>query len=226
MLLRNTFLVILAGLLVACSSVPVTDYSELALLVPQKFELELKDNTPGTLQPIGRIELEYVELEKTGSRITEDKINKGIRSLAGMDAAYSGNTDVNTQVKLSKLTDKYALVVLETYSYKHGAANGQSNIVSAYFDLATGQRMEASSLLKAGYQQALSPEIKDWLEQKEISNEFQSLSNNTCFYQQHQTYYFCFSQYEIAAGSEGVILVPISAETMKKWINPKGLLAQ
>lgn len=226
MFLRNILLVMLVSLLAACSSAPVTEHSQQALLVPQKFELELKDNTPGTQQLVGRIELEYVELEKASARSIEDKINKSIRNLAGMDAAYSGNTDVNTRVKLSMLTDRYALVVLETYSYLHGAANGQSKITSAYFDLLTGERVKTSSLFKLGYQQALSKEVKSWLEEKEIDHDFRGLSDNSCFYQQHDKSYFCFSQYDIAAGAEGIILVPIASDIVKSWINPKGLLAQ
>lgn len=226
MFAKKILTVTLGLLLVACSSAPKKLLSEQPLLVPQQYDLQLKDNTPGTEQAVGEINLQYVELENNKSRVAEEKINKAIRKMVGMDEAYSGNTDVSAKVKLSQLTDRYVLLVLESYSYRHGAANGQTIIESAYFDLTTGNRVELKQLLREGYQQALSQEVKQWLNDNEIKHEFTELAENNCFYQQNGQSYFCFSQYEIAAGAEGVINVPIKAELMSKWINKNGLLAQ
>lgn len=226
MILNRIMVVVLGLFLTACSTVLKQSVYEQTLLVPQQFELKLKDNTPGTQQAVGEINLQYLELENAESRIVEDVINKQIRMLAGMDEAYSGNTDVTTRVKLSQLTDSYVLVVLETYTYRHGAANGQTSIQSAYFDLRTGKRASAKQLFREGYQAALEKEIKRWLDEKEVRHEFSGLGEAPCFYQQNGQSYFCFSQYEIAAGAEGVLNVPVSKEAITPWFNPKGLLAE
>lgn len=226
MISKKVAVILLGLLMAACSSVPKQSLSEQTLFIPQQYDVQLRDNTPGTQQAFGEINLQYMELENNDSRVAQEKINKAIRNMAGMDEAYNGNTDVNTRVKLSQLTSHYALVVLETYSYRHGAANGQTVIQSAYFDLLTGNRVGLKQLLLAGYQEPLSQEITRWLEEKEIKHDFAGLTDDSCFYQQNGKSYFCFSQYEIAAGAEGVISVPIKAELIASWINKKGLLAQ
>lgn len=226
MILNRIVVITLGLLLAACSAAPKQSVVEQTMLVPQQFELQLKDNTPGTQQAVGEISLQYLELENADSRIVGDAINKQIRTLAGMDEAYNGNADVTTRVKVSQLTDNYALVVLETYTYRHGAANGQTIIQSAYFDLQTGKQAPLKQLLREGYKAALEQEIKHWLDENEIQHEFSSLKDNHCFYQRNGQSYFCFSQYEIAAGAQGVLNVPVRKEAIAPWINQKGLLAK
>lgn len=226
MFYKKIAVITLGSLIAACSTAPQQLLSEQTLFLPQQFELQLKDNTPGTQQEFGEISLHYMELENADSYAAEEKINKAIRAMAGMNEAYSGNTDVSTRVKLSKLTNNYALVVMETYSYRHGAANGETKIQSAYFDLKTGNRVNLKQLLLTNYQEPLNQEIIRWLEENEIQHEFSGLTDDSCFYQKNGKSYFCFSQYEIAAGAEGVINVPIKTEIMTHWINQNGLLGQ
>lgn len=210
-------------LLSACSTAPQTPEKQV-LVIPKSFYLEVKDNTPGTQEPIGKIDLKYVEVKGLESRIVEEKINKKIRNVVGMEEAYSGNEDVTSRVKQAELTEDQLHFMAEKYRYMHGAANGQSLITSFYFDLYSGDVIRFKELFKEGYKAVVNQQAKQWLAEQEYSHEFDSVSDDQCYYIKGDYLYLCFSEYEIAAGAQGIINIPIAKSDLQSVAKPNGLL--
>ena len=217
MLLKNLTFILTSLLLVACSATTTIQPMQ-ALLIPKHFELALKDNTPGTQIPIGKIDLEYVELSGSEHIYAEDKINKAIRQMVGMNEAYSGNTDVTVKTKSANLNARYMHLSMESYEYVHGAANGKNTIQSVYFDLQSGEQLSFYQVFKAGSETVINQAIQQWLNQQGIEHEFKTVDANSCFYQQGNQFIFCFSQYDIAAGVLGNIFVPIEKAALQDYL--------
>jgi|SRR5690554_676208 len=212
-----------AFFLAACSTAPKAPEKQV-LLIPKSFYLEVKDNTPSTQIPIGKIDLKYIEIRGMESRVVEEKINKKIRNVVGMEEAYSGNEDVTSLVKTSELTKQYLHFMAETYRYMHGGANGQSSIYSYYFDLYTGDVIRFKQLFIDDYKEVVNRLALQWLAEQDYSHEFTSVSDEQCYYIKGEYLYLCFSEYEIAAGAEGIINIPIAKSDLQSIAKPNGLL--
>lgn len=211
--------------LAACSNVATEPVAEVRLL-PRIFELELKDNHPGSHSETGKIHLEYVELGGFPDWQVEDKINKTIRQIVGMDNPYDGSEDLTIKVRKAELGDGWLHVMTDGAYYRHGAANGHSQISSTYFNLANGEIIRLGALFLPGYQPLLNEKVKQWLAQQDYPNTFDGVKDDQCFYQENQYLYLCFSEYDIAPGAAGVVIVPVDKRELQTVINPSGLLAK
>lgn len=221
---KNSVAILAVLWLAACSSTaPVV---EEAHLVPRIFELELQDNRPGSNGEMGTISLEYVELAGYADRAVEEKINQDIKQRIGMDKPYDGSEDLSFKVRKAELGKRWLHFMAEGSYYKHGAANGQSRIISVYFDVQSGDPVQLSQLFQPGYQPLLNKAITDWLEQQPYPHNFTGIRGDECFYKDGRYLTICFSEYDIAPGSAGVVIVPVDKLELKTVINPAGLLAQ
>lgn len=207
----------------ACSTAPKTPEKQV-MVIPKSFYLEVKDNTPGTQIPIGTIDLKYVEIYGLDSRLIEEKINKKIRNIIGMEEAYSGNEDVKVEVKQANLGKHTLHFMAESYRYMHGSANGQSRIHSLYFDLYTGDVIAFKHLFSGDYKALVNSKAKQWLAEQDYSSEFTGVTDDQCYYLKGDFLYLCFSEYEIAAGAQGIINIPIAKSDLQSVAKPNGLL--
>lgn len=214
----------IANVLVACSTVETK--VEQVVLVPKNFTLNLRDNTPGSTHEFGKIHLEYVQLTGWSNLAAEDKINQDIRQIVGMENPYDGSEDLILKVKKAEIADNSLHFMVQGTYYKHGAANGHERISSAYFDLATGERIRLADVLKPGFKDVLNAQVKIWLEKQNYANLFEGIGDDQCFYHDAGILYLCFSEYEVAPGAAGIVNVPISITALDGLIRSKGLLAQ
>lgn len=222
--LAGTFALTAAVLLAACSSVETR--VEEARLIPRNFELNLRDNTPGSNVEFGKIKLEYVQLVGWKNLAAEEKINQSIRHIVGMDNPYDGSEDLTLLVKKAELGKDALHFMVQGSYYKHGAANGQERIHSTYFSLESGEPIRLSDVLQSGFEPVVNAQVKTWLAAQSYDNLFDGITDDQCFYHDANTLYLCFSEYQVAPGAAGIVIVPIAKSSLSGLIKPSGLLAK
>lgn len=86
--------------------------------------------------------------------------------------------------------------------------------------------MQLKEIFKTGYPEKTNALARSWFSTQSHKNDFDGVRENQCYYFDDSTLYLCFSEYEVAPGSEGIVNVPIRRADLRDLIRPKGPLAE
>lgn len=160
---------------------------------------------------------------------------------------------VNYDIKYNKYF--LLCVFFDAYIYEPGAAHGLSKTIPFSINLVTGEPFEFKDLFRSEYKKKLDPIIVSRLKQSnkyfkcndDLNSEahmrllflvqtgaeypgqmaacYKGVKDNQSFYITDEGIAVVFSQYEAGPYIEGVIIVNVPFEQVRKFINPNGPLA-
>lgn len=191
----------------------------------QRVSKRIKDYRPDTNVSTATIEIEYIEVSGLNDSSLERKINARIRRLLGVDEDFDGTEDREMHVKSAKIVENILSIVAEGYFYGHNAAGAHNEIVSINLNLQNGEPVEFKDLFRAGYVGKINAMVNAELAKKIPGNWFETVSDNQCYYFDSSYLYLCFSEYEAAAGANGVVKVRLGLEELRGLISFSGPLA-
>ena len=194
-------------------------------MLRKTFYKEIPDGTPGTNVSTAKIHLEYVEVVGHSSKIIEKKINETIKSVIGINEQYDGTEDLSMFIKSASIDSNLLSILVEGTYYGHGAAGAANQVRSINLNIRNGEPVQFKDLFRAGYQEKINNIAKSWFSTQSYESSFEGIKDDQCYYFDGSHLYLCFSEYEVAPGSEGVVNAMINIEDIRGLISLNGPLA-
>ncbi|PBP43928.1 hypothetical protein CCL14_03010 [Pseudomonas syringae] len=191
----------------------------------RKVSKHIKDYRPDTNVEVATIELEYVEVHGLGDAYIEKKINSQIQRQIGVNEAFDGSEDRIMHVKNAMIDGGILSVVAEGYFYGHNAAGAHNEVVSLNINIKSGEPVEFKDLFRSGYIKQINTLARAELAKTIPENWFKTVSDNQCYYFDSSYLYLCFSEYEAAAGANGIVTVRLDLNDLRGLISLNGPLA-
>lgn len=195
------------------------------LLIEKSVNKTIPDNTPGTHFKTADIHLNYVEVTGLKDTLIEKKINERIKGVIGVDTVYDGTEDYYMEIVKSSIDDNLLSALAEGSLFAHGAAGATNIIASININVKNGEVIQFKDLFRAGYTNTINSLAKSWFSTQDYTSYFESVSDDQCFYVSGNYLYLCFSEYEVAPGSEGIVNVPIKLDDIRGVVSKNGPLA-
>lgn len=196
-----------------------------AKLLRKTFYKEIPDGTQGANVSTAKILLEYVEVVGHSSKIVEKKINETIKGVIGVNEQYDGTEDLSMFLKSASIDGNLLSILVEGTYYGHGAAGAANQIRSINLNIRNGEPIQFKDLFRAGYQEKINNIAKSWFSTQNYESSFEGVKDDQCYYFDGNHLYLCFSEYEVAPGSEGVVNAMINLEEIRGLISLNGPLA-
>lgn len=191
-------------------------------LSTRSLDKKVPDRQPGSREKTAQIHLEYVEIGGLADTIMEKKINDAIKAAAGVNEPHDGTEDIAMFVKNASINGRLLNVRIEGSYYRHGGAGAANRIRSINIDLGNGEAVPFKDLFEAGYREKIDALARSWFSAQSYKSDFDGVRENQCYYFDASTLYLCFSEYEVAPGSEGIVNVPIRKADLRGLIRPNG----
>lgn len=195
------------------------------LLIEKSVNKTIPDNTPGTHFKTANIHLSYVEVTGVKDLLIEKKINERIKGVIGVDTVYDGTEDYYMEIVKSSIDDNLLSALAKGSLFAHGAAGATNIIASININVKNGEVIQFKDLFRAGYTNTINSLAKSWFSTQSYTSDFESVSDDQCFYVSGNYLYLCFSEYEVAPGSEGIVNVPIKLDDIRGVVSKNGPLA-
>ena len=189
------------------------------------FDRSIPDPTPETNVKTAKIHLEYVEVTGLDNPVVEKKINEHIKGVIGVNEHYDGTEDLSMFVTSASIDGDLLSVLVEGTYYGHGAAGAANWIRSINVNVRNGEPVQFKDLFRAGYQDKINSVAKAWFSTQSYESSFEGVKDDQCYYFDGSYLYLCFSEYEVAPGSEGVVNAKIRLEDIRGLISLNGPLA-
>jgi hypothetical protein len=129
------------------------------------------------------------------------------------------------EIVKSSIDDSLLSALAEGSMYAHGAAGATNIIASINISVKNGEVIQFKDLFRAGYIDTINSLAKSWFATQDYTSDFESVSDDQCFYISGNFLYLCFSEYEVAPGSEGIVNVPIKLDDIRGIVSKNGPLA-
>lgn len=194
-------------------------------LVRKTFSKDIPDSTPETNVSTAKIHLEYVEVVGHSNKVIEKKINETIKGVIGINEQYDGTEDLSMFLKSASIDGNLLSILVEGTYYGHGAAGAANQIRSINLNIRNGEPVQFKDLFRAGYQEKLNNIAKSWFSTQSYESTFEGVKDDQCYYINGSHLYLCFSEYEVAPGSEGIVNAMIKLEDIRGLISLNGPLA-
>jgi len=194
-------------------------------LVKRVFERKIKDRQPYTNVEVATIYLEYIELVGLHDATIQKRINERIKSTVGVHDGYDGTEDLFMRTRKASIDGELLSVVFEGTYYGHGAAGAANELECINLNIKNGEIVEFKDLFRSGYKQKINYLAEKWFDGQKIVNDFAGVADDQKFYFDGNYLYLCFSEYEVAAGSEGAVTVAIKISDIRDIISMNGPLA-
>lgn len=191
----------------------------------RKVSKHIKDYRLDTNVDVATIELEYVEVSGLGDAYLEKKINSQIQRRIGVNESFDGTEDRIMHVKSATIDGGILSVVAEGYFYGHNAAGAHNEVVSLNINIRNGEPVEFKDLFRSGYVKQINTMASTELAKTIPGNWFETVSDNQCYYFDSSYLYLCFSEYEAAAGANGIVTVRLSLDDLRGLVSLNGPLA-
>lgn len=191
----------------------------------RKVSKHIKDYRPDTNVDVATIELEYVEVSGLGDAYLEKKINSQIQHRIGVNESFDGTEDRIMHIKSARIDGGVLSVVAEGYFYGHNAAGAHNEVISLNINVRNGEPVEFKDLFRSGYVEKINTMASTELTKTIPGNWFQTVSDNQCYYFDNSYLYLCFSEYEAAAGANGIVTVRLSLDDLRGLVSLNGPLA-
>ncbi len=198
---------------------------ERPLLIEKSVNKTIPDYTPGSDFETADIHLTYVEVTGLKDPLIEKKINERIKGVIGVDTMYDGTEDYYMEIVKSSIDDNLLSALAEGSLFVHGAAGATNIIASININVKNGEVIQFKDLFRAGYTNTINSLAKSWFSIQDYTSDFESVSDDQCFYVSGNYMYLCFSEYEVAPGSEGIVNVPIKLDDIRGVVSKNGPLA-
>lgn len=208
----------------AAKSIQQVEQHEHPVLVNKVLDKKIPDNTPGFGSKDAEIHLEYVEISGSKDKLVEKKINEYIKGLIGVNHLYDGGEDLYMAVSKASIDENLLSVLAEGTFYGHGAAGAINQVVSINLNVKNGEVVQFKDLFRAGYQEKINQLANSWFSIQNYTSSFEGVKDDQCFYFDGSYLYLCFSEYDVAPGSEGIVTVPIKLEDIRGVISRNGPL--
>ncbi|MEI7310973.1 RsiV family protein [Pectobacterium carotovorum] len=201
------------------------DQSDKPVLKTKVLDKRIPDNQPGTNVSMAEIHLEYPEISGLKDKLIEKKINEHIKEMIGVNQQFDGRENLYMEISDASIDgDLLSVLAMGTF-YAHDAAGAINQIVSINANVKNGEVVQFKDLFRAGYQEKINNLVNSWLSTKDYTSFFEGVKDDQCFYFNGNYLYLCFSEYEIAPGSEGIVNVPIKLDDIRGFISRNGPLA-
>lgn len=194
-------------------------------IVLRVFEKQIQDSTPNTNVQTAKIRLEYIEVVNLKNRQVEKKINEYIKGAVGVNEQYDGTEDLSMFIKKATIEGDLLSIVAEGTYYGHGAAGASNQVISINVNINNGEPVQFKDLFRAGYQEKINQSVKAWFSTQTYESSFEGVKDDQSFYFDGSYLYLCFSEYEVAPGSEGIVTAKIKLEEIRGLISLNGPLA-
>jgi len=194
-------------------------------IILRVFEKQIQDSTPNTNVQMAKIRLEYIEVVNLKNRQVEKKINEYIKGAVGVNEQYDGTEDLSMFIKKATIEGDLLSIVAEGTYYGHGAAGAANQVISINVNINNGEPVQFKDLFRAGYQEKINQSVKAWFSTQTYENSFEGVKDDQSFYFDGSYLYLCFSEYEVAPGSEGIVTAKIKLEEIRGLISLNGPLA-
>lgn len=185
----------------------------------------IKDYSPGANVSEATINLEYVVVSGLGDSTLERKINSYITNQIGVNEDFDGTEDHEMHVTKASIENDFLSVVAEGYFYGHGAAGAANQVVSVNVNLQTGEPVEFKDLFRSGYIKKINELTSTWLSTRIPGHWFDTVTDDQCYYFDNRNLNLCFSEYQVAAGANGIVTVGLKLEDLRGIISLNGPLA-
>lgn len=195
------------------------------VLIEKSVKKTIPDNTPGTDFRTADIHLSYLEVSGLKDPLIEKKINERIKGVIGVDTVYDGTEDYYMEIVNSSIDDNLFSALAEGSILSHSAAGATNIIASININVKNGELIQFKDLFRAGYTNTINSLAKSWFATQDYTSDFESVSDDQCFYITGNYIYLCFSEYEVAPGSEGIVNVPIRLDDIRGIVSKNGPLA-
>ncbi|CAM4120239.1 MULTISPECIES: RsiV family protein [Lelliottia] len=195
------------------------------VLIEKSVNKTIPDHTPGTDFKTADIHFNYIEVTGLKDPLIEKKINEYIKGIIGVDTLYDGTEDYYMEIVKSSIDDSLLSALAEGSMYAHGAAGATNIIASINISVKNGEVIQFKDLFRAGYIDTINSLAKSWFATQDYTSDFESVSDDQCFYISGNFLYLCFSEYEVAPGSEGIVNVPIKLDDIRGIVSKNGPLA-
>lgn len=195
------------------------------VLIKKSVDKSIPDNTPGTSFKTADIHLGYVEVTGLKDNLVEKKINERIKGVVGVDTLYDGTEDYYMEIVNSSIDENLLSALAEGTLLPHGAAGATNIIKSININVKNGEVIQFKDLFRAGYISTINSLAKSWFATQDYTSDFENVSDDQCFYVSGNYLYLCFSEYEVAPGSEGIVNVPIKLDDIRGVVSRNGPLA-
>ncbi|MCW9642040.1 RsiV family protein [Klebsiella michiganensis] len=206
-------------------SVQQIDKPEFPVLVNRVLDKKIPDNTSGFDSTVAEIHLEYVELSGLKDKSVEKKINEYIKGVIGVNDVYDGTEDLYMAVSKAAIDENLLSVLSEGAYLGHGAAGAINQVVSINLNVKNGELVQFKDLFRAGYQEKINQLANSWFSTQDYASSFEGVKDDQCFYFSGNYLYLCFSEHEVAPGSQGIVTVPIKLDDIRGIISRNGPLA-
>lgn len=195
-------------------------------LSTRSLDKKVPDRHPGAREKTAQIHLEYVEVSGLADKIMEKKINDAIKAAAGVNEPHDGTEDIAMFVKNASVKGRLLNVRIEGSHYRHGGAGALNRVRSINIDLGNGETVQFKDLFETGYPEKINALARAWFSAQSYKSDFDGVRDNQCYYFDTSTLYLCFSEYEVAPGSEGIVNVTIRRADIRGLIRSEGPLAE
>ncbi|MBA1429224.1 RsiV family protein [Pseudomonas orientalis] len=194
-------------------------------LVARRLERRIPDSTPGTNVEEAHIKLDYIEVAGLDNKTLQKKINEYIKDRVGANEHYDGTEDLTMELVNSSLEGDLLSVLVEGTYYGHGAAGAANQVRSINLNIKNGEPVEFKDLFRAGYKEKINRIAESWFSTQSFDSSFESVKDDQCYYFDGSYLYLCFSEYEVAAGAEGVVTAKLKLDDIRGLVNLNGPLA-
>ncbi|MFW5498893.1 MULTISPECIES: DUF3298 domain-containing protein [unclassified Maridesulfovibrio] len=194
-------------------------------IVKCRFERRIPDNNPGTNVEVATINIDYIQLTGLNNKIVEKKINWLIKEVVGAHDRYDGTEDLTMIIAKASVDDRFLSVVAEGTYYGHGAGGAANLLECVNLNVDNGEVVEFKDLFRSGYKNKINQLVKRWFKDKGIADHFDTVQDDQKYYYEGAYLSLCFSEYEVACGAEGSIIVPIELNDVRGFISLNGPLA-
>lgn len=186
---------------------------------------KIPDNHPGTNVAVAEIHLEYPQISGLKYKLVEKKINEYIKEIIGVSRQFDGSENLYMEISNASIDGDLLSVLATGTLYAHESAGAINQIASINVNVNNGEVVQFKDLFRAGYQDKINGLVDSWLLTKDYTGFFEGVKDDQCFYFSGKYLYLCFSEYEVAPGSEGIVNVPLKLDDIRGLISRNGPLA-